>query len=440
MTHPHLTDLVAKDNLDPMTTFSPVNSNGLEMRHEFQRESSSPRHIPLQPSASQQQPLRDAILKASGALNLQDKRRRINAKRVNNSLPPPRGRLCSPPLVLREMNVSTRILENPQWDGLATRSDLTTRDVLPHEDDDVFQDQTDHPVLTVNDFLPENQFHDVGSEKENISPVEIERVQVYDTENWDDQFSSDSDILQEINGDSEYHPSLQNLFTPTNTSHTLGEFELFPSNQESAAAASASASASAPSQPTPFIDLTFTSPESNSHHTTSSSPLQSTPFMRPSFPSSLHLYPPIPNLNRNSKLLTCFRLAEVLRVVSSTPPSQTLYLEIFAQITSSHRTSFQNAGIQYFTFSDLFFPSRPPQLQGTYTGWKGIALFEDDGNPFLEARPGKGILCRAICVIMGRKRNSIAASVPDTKIPRFKVLNIWKAGWEDMEYTKSLVL
>jgi hypothetical protein len=198
------------------------------------------------------------------------------------------------------------------------------------------------------------------------------------------------------------------------------------------------------------------------------------PFLRPSFPKSVPPHSPISNLTPSTRILTCFRTAEYLRAISpslTAPLAPGLLIELYALVTSSTRPG---NGIQTFTFADLFFPARPPHLHGSWFGWEGSELFEDDTKVFLGATKDNGKMCRAIVRpkrdIKGGRRGARAAGQGTGSSPLAKkfgaeggspgrvgengqvghgpfgaaaaeveVLNIWEATWEDIEYVKGIV-
>lgn len=206
-----------------------------------------------------------------------------------------------------------------------------------------------------------------------------------------------------------------------------------------------------------FQSTTPDSRPSNEHAATQ--PLSPSPFMRPSFPKPVIPNSPISNLIPSTRILTCFRTAEYIRTISSPTATSGLLIELYALVTSSTRLGSN----QCFTFADPFFPHRPPHLQGTYTTWQGIGLYEHDTQPFLQATTERGELCRAI-VRPKRLARSYQASVTSSPVARkvagegespgggggeasrasplgaeVEVLNIWKAGWDDVEYVRGIV-
>jgi hypothetical protein len=182
------------------------------------------------------------------------------------------------------------------------------------------------------------------------------------------------------------------------------------------------------------------------------------PFLRAKAPKPVVQRSPISNLTSRTRILTCFRTAEYFRAISSSPPSN-LLIELYAIVTFSIRV----ANIQHFRFADLFFPNRPPHLQGTCTTWQGSELYEDDTRRFLGVSKEQRKLCRAIVrpkrlahppkTPLGSsplaKRSATDSRSPDptsweaTQISplgaEVEVLNIWEATWEDVEYVRGIV-
>ena len=176
------------------------------------------------------------------------------------------------------------------------------------------------------------------------------------------------------------------------------------------------------------------------------------PFLRTTLPQPVTSNPIIPNLHSSRRIITCFRIAEVLRATSTTlsqdGPSM---FELFATVNSSKRNQLTKE--QHFSFADLFFPSRPPYIRGTYKGWYGIDLFEDDTARFLysgEAEGGK--ICRAIIRVesdWARRSGSLSSPLrwesgsPGVRngdhVLSVTVVSIWEATWEDVQYTRGIV-
>ncbi|KAL9113898.1 MAG: hypothetical protein Q9227_002032 [Pyrenula ochraceoflavens] len=205
-------------------------------------------------------------------------------------------------------------------------------------------------------------------------------------------------------------------------------------------------------------------------HSSTSRPINKTtplsPFIRPSFPPPLPTHfqeptPPIlpPTFTPTPRLLTTFRLAEILRSIStssssssSSSPSPNLLFESYILITFSHR----HGPTQHFTLADIFFPHHGPYIHAIYNGWQGSKLFEDDTAPFLNAAgASSGVMARAIVTPLvkakcttpnqrginqvGKKGEGEREGQGGSKKPQLRILSIWPAGWEDVAYVRGIV-
>ena len=392
--------------------------------------------------------MRDAILKAGNDFELPVKNRRVTTRRANESIPPPRGTLCTPPAVLTELSMSAKVpiygkeSASVQGDGRSSAtmqedydmldgglgwfdrsieyegSDETIMGISPNQDDDVFFDRKGDERSDVQTSEYESD------DKENISPTETGHDE---NSHWEDEFPTDAHIFDDLSNERDGDVSMD--LWPALEDYSVGTFKEpkpFRSNGVTHTRSSTSLKDS-----TPVIDFTLCSPDEpppKSKH------LQ--PFVRPAFPKPIKTSPLLPNVSPTRRILTCFRIADILRAATS---PNIILLEIYAAVTSSHRA----VSKQHFTFSDLFFPARPPQISGTYVGWQGIDLFEDDTRPFLKARADKPVKCRATCVLLRKEGLGTKSSAPTaagiTNI-RLKVLSIWRADWEDVRYAKGLIL
>jgi hypothetical protein len=188
-------------------------------------------------------------------------------------------------------------------------------------------------------------------------------------------------------------------------------------------------------------------------------PSSPTPFLRTKFPKPVAQRSPISNLTSGTRILTCFRIAEYFRAISSSTSTTDLLVELYATVTFSIRVD----NIQHFKFADLFFPNRPPHLQGTCTTWYLSELYENDTSPFLGVSKEQGKLCRAIVrpKRWARPSKPLFGSSPVAKrfatdggspgspygeamqtsppVAEVEVLNIWEAAWEDVEYMRGIV-
>ena len=208
--------------------------------------------------------------------------------------------------------------------------------------------------------------------------------------------------------------------------------------------------------PTPTPKLLSANGPHQPQFKTPSRPLQSvnpkvSPFLRSTLPPAAPQGSQIPSLAAHRRIPTLFRIAEVHRLLSTLSAGTSQRIELYATINSSHRE--HQTKTQSFVFADLFFPSRPPYLQGSYAAWKICKLFDEDSGTFLDENGGKGRLCRAIVEIKKDNNNSGARAgssplryVRDspgggqlTDALQVDVLNIWEATWEDVEYTRGIV-
>lgn len=177
--------------------------------------------------------------------------------------------------------------------------------------------------------------------------------------------------------------------------------------------------------------------------TTPKSPIP--PFIRPLSTALVPPSCPIPNLHAAGRVVTCFRLAEMFRELFTTsPPSAIeLYTIVKASIRNRDYTS------QSFTFADLFFPQRPPYINGVYGKCSESELFDDDSRPFLKAgQGGQDIFARAMVRpkpksgkrLVWNQKNGFHASEETSTEMEVEVLSIYVCSWEDIEYTKGIVM
>jgi hypothetical protein len=169
------------------------------------------------------------------------------------------------------------------------------------------------------------------------------------------------------------------------------------------------------------------------------------PFIRPSAAVLVASPNPIPGLHASGRIITCFRLAEMIREMSS--PSAPSTIELFATVKTSVRN--QGSTIQFFTFADLFFPQRPPYVQGVYNRCTESELFDDDSRPFLKAGlEGRGMLAHVIVgtrlklskQLLQSQKSRFVANEETLNQMELEVLSIYECPWEDIEYTKGIVM
>ena len=174
------------------------------------------------------------------------------------------------------------------------------------------------------------------------------------------------------------------------------------------------------------------------------------PFMRqaPAAQSFARLQQ-LPSLKAEHRIITCFRIAEVLRLqstLSESAPLAGVTIELYAKVTSISR----NGATQHLQLADLFFPDRPPYLDATCELGEEGTIFDDDvrnlttpkptaagmkSNAFRNRKMGSK-LCRTIVQV---KQKQVAASSPRKQAADVKVLSIWETDWEDVERVRGIV-
>lgn len=157
------------------------------------------------------------------------------------------------------------------------------------------------------------------------------------------------------------------------------------------------------------------------------------PIIRPPFPKPIHDRSPLIGVSASLVLKTCFRVGECLNTGctfarnSNTQSSDTILLELYAKVVSSHRDD--NGVTQHFVLADLFHEKRGPFLNATCETWKGSELWEYDCGRFLFADSSDE---KQICRAVGRMKREGGKW-------RFVVLNIWEATWEDVEFVRGII-
>ena len=152
------------------------------------------------------------------------------------------------------------------------------------------------------------------------------------------------------------------------------------------------------------------------------------PFTRPPFPKPIRDRSPILGLTNQTVLRTCFRIGEALNAAAVASRSNAdAMIELFARIVLSEREA-NNGYKQFFQFGDLF-TDKPPYLNGTYSLWKGIGLWDVDSRVFIGEK-GRGKMAR----VMGRIKKCESGSGCE-----MVVLSIWEVDWEDVEVAKGIV-
>jgi hypothetical protein len=164
----------------------------------------------------------------------------------------------------------------------------------------------------------------------------------------------------------------------------------------------------------------------NALHKPFKSPLIRKPIVRPSFPSSVRDRSPVIGISSSTVLRTCFRIGEAINVGSrALRENKDIIIELFARVEWSNRES--DGVKQHFQLVDLYH-DRPPFLNAIYDLWNDCALWEHDSSVFLE-RTDQMMICRCI----GRMKKD-----EERKLV-FHMLNVWKASWKNVDFTKGIV-
>ena len=152
------------------------------------------------------------------------------------------------------------------------------------------------------------------------------------------------------------------------------------------------------------------------------------PFTRPPFPRPIRNRSPILGLSNRTVLRTCFRVGEAINAAAVASRSGIdAIIELYARVIVSER-EVDRGFKQFFKFGDLF-TDRPPHLNGVYTYWKGVPLWDFDSRAFI-GENGKGKIAR----VMGRIKK-----VEKGDRYEFVVLSIWEVDWEDVGVAKGIV-
>ncbi|OAL63779.1 hypothetical protein A7C99_6181 [Trichophyton rubrum] len=125
------------------------------------------------------------------------------------------------------------------------------------------------------------------------------------------------------------------------------------------------------------------------HHSHRSKSTNLDPFIRRTFPSHVIEPSAVQGLSSDQIFLrTHFRIGEAL-AFHNTPVTRnekpvpgTTLVELYALVTESYRSG----PLQKFTFSDIFFPTYPPQLVGEWSGWQHSSYLNQTG--FTEPQSG----------------------------------------------------
>lgn len=187
-----------------------------------------------------------------------------------------------------------------------------------------------------------------------------------------------------------------------------------------------------------------------------SSPM--TPFMR----SNFHPQPPgtrttdaptVTGLSTLTRTLTCFRIAEAIRLLSFADPSQPLTFELFGvSRTPTHAAASEMAN-STMEIADLFFPHRPPSLRldidpaqvpNLNTDPPTSTLHPSDGPNADASRGSPTNLVRTIIRAWPKSPGADTSSpraVGTTVRDKFavRVIRARATTWEEIRATRSLV-
>lgn len=156
------------------------------------------------------------------------------------------------------------------------------------------------------------------------------------------------------------------------------------------------------------------------------------PFIRPPFPKAIRDRSPILGLSNRTVLRTCFRVGEALNAAAvASRTNVDAIIELYARIITSSREA-SGGYKQFFQFGDVF-TDKPPYLNGTYTFWKGVDLWNNDSKNFL-GEEGRGKMARVLGRIKRKER--VQGQGPEVEMA---VLSVWEADWEDVGTAKGVV-
>lgn len=168
-------------------------------------------------------------------------------------------------------------------------------------------------------------------------------------------------------------------------------------------------------------------------------------------------------------LRTHFRIGEAL-AFHNTPVTRnekpvpgTTLVELYALVTESYRSG----PLQKFTFSDIFFPTYPPQLVGEWSGWQHSSYLNQVGRYFLtdcetnrihvhgenfNSRQGlpshraeSPKMCRVVGILSQDNNSHLRIKPPRQHIAnsrqlgdkKLRILRIQKADWSDIQMMKE---
>ena len=153
------------------------------------------------------------------------------------------------------------------------------------------------------------------------------------------------------------------------------------------------------------------------------------PFIREPFAKPVRDRPVIHALRSEPVLRTCFRIGEALNAACAASSSNIeATIELYARVSSSTREREPSSSKQHFQLADLFTPDKPPFLNGVYTLWRGVELWDHGSRVFL-GDAGKGRMAR----VVGRMRKE---SKGDWMLV---MLCVWQVDWDEVGLVKGIV-
>ena len=156
------------------------------------------------------------------------------------------------------------------------------------------------------------------------------------------------------------------------------------------------------------------------------------PFVRGTHPSPLNSRSPIPGLSTTPRVLTCFRLGEAINATSrSLRAGHPVQVELYARVLHSARLGDE----QHFRFVDLWYnPSKGGLVvEGSWKGWKGVTVWEEDGEGCLTCGASGGEAEKKLCRIVGSVVRRAGGGW------RIEVGTCWEVTWTDVENVRSVV-
>lgn len=185
--------------------------------------------------------------------------------------------------------------------------------------------------------------------------------------------------------------------------------------------------------------------------------LPMTPFMRLNFqprpPPTRAELPTLTGLSTLTRTLTCFRIAEALRLLNLADPSHTLTIELFGVLRIPTWTATDEMADPIIEIADLFFPHVPPTLRlninpsqmQSLRNSPTMATSQSLGgvNPDVSERMSRNVIRVIIKAWPKTPGTSLPSpiSVGSTVRDKFeiKVLRARSAMWEEIHNTRSLV-